>query len=562
MTGRAKWAAAAAVLLVVAVGGLRVSNAAAWSGSTRTPSELAQSSRQHMVLTSSGPAQGLVVPTPGSCAPTDSQNPLSQYLGNVVNHIPVIGNVTQVVGLVGTVLGTMVSWVSDPNQGAQAVGSWALWNVTGYNPEQPACYSTTSPYGFFSSVFLGNVQLGADSVFSDAYNALAAASIVLVLFAGALRLVRGMSDREVRGEHLILDTVVRVVASVGAIYVSFAVLAWLLPVITTFGVWLFGQLLSVAGAPAVRDPLGVLLFTSAAPILHLGLMGLIALPFAIWFLMRMVGLLIIRFLVLCFGVMFLPLLIAVAVYDPRSKVVRWWAEALASAAIIPVITAALLGATLGLALRFGEGSPSDGMFSMALVAEVVVALGGMWLCGRVLRALLFHDIAGGGHPFDPLRNFVSRAVGMAVLLPAAAGGLLAGPLGGAAGAASGGGGGGLAALLGQRARATQPASGGAGNAASGIPGSPAEVLGMFSGSAAGAEVAEAATPDLPAETMPAGRWAALSADPQLGGAMERLKTAVLAHVTRTGHMGVAPEEREHFVRAAWTARAPAAQEAA
>lgn len=561
MKGGAKWAAVATVLLVVALSGLHVSDAAAFDV-TRTATSPAVSPRAPVVLTSSSPAQGLVVPTPGSCAPSDSQNPLSQYLGNVVNHIPVIGNVTQVVGLVGTVLGTMVSWVSDPNQGAQAVGSWALWNITGYNPEQPACYRTTSPYGFFSSVFLGNVQLGAESVFSDAYNALADASIVLVLFAGALRLVRGMSDREVRGEHLILDTVVRVVVGVGAIYVSFAVLAWLLPLASAFGVWLFGQLLSVAGAPAVRDPLGVLLFTSAAPILRLGLMGLIVLPFAIWFLLRMVGLLIIRFLVICFGVMFLPLLIAVAVYDPRSKVVRWWAEALASAAIIPVVTSALLGGTLGLALRFGEGSPSDGMFSTALVAEVVVALGGMWLCGRVVRALLFHDIAGGGHPFDPIRNFVGRAVGMAVLLPAAAGGLLAGPLGGAAGAASGGGAGGLAAVLGQRARAKQSPGGAGGSTGGGVPGSPAEVLGLFSGSAAGAEVAEAATPDLPAETMPAGRWAALAADPQLGGAMDRLKTAVLAHVTRTGQMGVAPEEREHFVRAAWTARAPAAQEAA
>lgn len=150
MRGGAKWAAVATVLLVVALGGLHVSHPAE-SGATRTDASSAQWSRAPAVLTSSGPAQGLVGPTPGSCAPTDSQNPLSHYLGNVVNHIPVIGNVTQVVGLVGTVLGTMVSWVSDPNPGAQAIGSWALWNTTGYNPEQPACYSTTSPYGFCSS---------------------------------------------------------------------------------------------------------------------------------------------------------------------------------------------------------------------------------------------------------------------------------------------------------------------------------------------------------------------------------------------------------------------------
>ena len=255
------------------------------------------------------------------------------------------------------------------------MGDWALWNVFGYNPQDPSCYSPTSPYGFFSSVFLGDVQLSADSIFSDAYNALAWASIVLVLLAGALRLVRGMSDPEVRGEHLILDTTLRVVVGIGAIYIAFPVLSWLLPLMTAIGLWIFDALLGVAGAPIVRDPLGVLLYTSAVPILRLGLVALLILPFAIWFLMRVVGLLIIRFLIVCFGVMFLPLLIALAVFDPRSRAVRWWLEALGSAAIIPVVTACLFGGTLGLALRFGEGSPSDGIFSMAVVAEVVVALG-------------------------------------------------------------------------------------------------------------------------------------------------------------------------------------------
>lgn len=514
---------------------------------------------------SGGPAQGLVVPTPGNCAPQapDAQsNPLTAILGNIAGSVPVISDLTKVATLVGTVLGTVVSWVADPNQGAQAVGGWALWNITGYNPAQPACYSPTSPYGFFASVFLGDVQLNADSIYSDAYGVLASASLVLVLLAGGLRLVRGMANPEVRGEHLILDTVVRVVVGAAAIYVAFPVLAWLLPLITALSVRLFATLLSVAGVPQVRDPLGVLLFTGMGPILRLGVMGLIVLPFAIWFLFKVVGLLIIRFLVVCFGVMFLPLLIAVAVYDPRSKAVRWWLEALGSAAIIPLVTAALLGATLGLALRFGEGSPSDGAFSMALIAELVVALGGMWLCGRVLRALLFHDIVGGPHPFEPLRRFVSRAVGMGAVVGAEAAGLLGGPMGAAA-AYAGGGVGGLAVLgAGQRMRGKRSSQGGgSGEGSDGggaLPGSAGEVLGMFRDSAAGAEVAEAATPDLPPETAPSGRWAALASDPQLSAPMERLKTAVLAHATRTGKMGVAPAEREYFVRAAWTARAPAA----
>ena len=563
-----KRAIAVLVVLVVLV---TPPHAAAAAGSARPAGAVmasgAESRGRVELLTSGGPAQPPIVPTPGSCAPQQSgQNPLSQFLQNIVDGIPVIGGITQVVGLVGSVLGTMVEWVSNPNQGARAVGDWALWNLFGYNPQDPSCYSATSPYGFFSSVFLGDVQLSSDSIYSDSYNALAVASIVLVLLAGMLRLVRGMSDPEVRGEHLILDTVVRVVVGVGAIYVAFPLLAWLLPLVSAVGMWIFGALLGVAGAPVVRDPLGVLLYTSAAPILRLGLVALIILPFAIWFLMRVVGLLIIRFLVVCFGVMFLPLLIAIAVYDPRSKAVRWWLEALGSAAIIPIVTACLFGATLGLAVRFGEGSPSDGLFSMALVAEVVVALGGMWLSGRVLKALLFHDIAGGSHPMDPLRNFVGRAVGMAMVLPAAAAGLLTGPMG-AAVAYSTGGVGGLGVMaaaqrLRGRGAAQGAASAGGASGGGGIPGGPAEVLTAFRGSAAGAQMAEAATPDLSPELGPSGRWAALSADARLQGPMDRLRTAVLAHVTRTGQMGVAPEEADRFVKTAWAQRMGTGQEAA
>jgi hypothetical protein len=65
-------------------------------------------------LSSAGPAQGLVVPTPGACAPGEAQGQqsgLSQFFDGVVGGIPVIGSVSKVVGLVGTVMGTPRSWL-------------------------------------------------------------------------------------------------------------------------------------------------------------------------------------------------------------------------------------------------------------------------------------------------------------------------------------------------------------------------------------------------------------------------------------------------------------------
>jgi hypothetical protein len=121
---------------------------------------------------------------------------------------------------------------------------------------------------------------------------------------------------------------------------------------------MFGALFGIMGAPVVRDPLGVPLYTSAAPLLRLELIGLLILPVAIWFMARVIGLLIMRFPLVVFGMMLLPLLIAVVVYDPKHKAVPWWTEALGRAAIIPIVTACIFGGTLGPAVRFGMGDPS------------------------------------------------------------------------------------------------------------------------------------------------------------------------------------------------------------
>jgi len=543
------------------VGGTRTSNAAPSASDGLAALPALGTSDGRLALLSTSP---LIVPTPGSCAPsTASGGPLGaigQFIGTVTNGIPIIGNVSKVVGLVGSVLGLMVEWVGNPGQMVQDIGGWLLWNLLGYNINEPSCYSPTSPYGFFRSVALGDVNLSASYIYSDAYNALAVASLVLVLLAGMLRVVRGVGDPETRSEALIVDVVIRVMVGIAAIYVGFPVLAWLLPAISSVGAAIFGALLGIMGAPVVRDPLGVLLYTSANPLLRLGLIGLLILPIAIWFMARVIGLLIMRFLIVVLGVMFLPLLIAVAVYDPKHKAVRWWAEALGSAAIIPIVTACLFGGTLGLAVRFGMGDPSDGLFSFGAVAEVVVAIGGLWLSGKVLRALLFHEISDSPHP---VRHFAERAMGMAMLLPAAASGLLTGPAGAAIAYSTGGVGGVAVMGASQRLRQSGVLSGLArsvsGGAAGGGAGSPAEVLQSFRSSSAGARVAEAATPDLPRDRGPGERWTALAADQQLQDPMQRLNTSVLAHTARTGETGVPQGEAEHFIQAA-TARRAAMQQ--
>src|ERR1017187_2752238 len=210
--------ATAALLLLMLLSPLQAL-AAGRAGSQGTPTASSgsvapvgqETSREGLSLLAASP---LIVPTPGSCAPsTGSGGPLGaigQFIGKVTAGIPIIGDINKVVGLVGSVLGLMVEWGGNPSQMVHDVGGWLLWNLLGYNIDQPYCYSPTSPYGFFRSVALGDVILSASSIYSDAYNALAVGSLVLVLLAGMLRVVRGMSDPETRSEALIVDVVIRV----------------------------------------------------------------------------------------------------------------------------------------------------------------------------------------------------------------------------------------------------------------------------------------------------------------------------------------------------------------
>jgi hypothetical protein len=465
---------------------------------------------------------------------------LLSVIGGVVNHIPIIGSATKVAELVGTMLGTVVSWIASPGQMAHDLGGWVTFNLFGYNLDAPWCYQPTSAYGFARSVLLGDVNLGASPVYHDAYTALAGAGMVLIFLAGMSRIVKRFSAADHHVGAIVVDVIPRVLLGIAAIQVAFAVLGTLLPLASQFGAALLGQLAAIAtGAEgsALQDPLGLALFGGIDAALGMGLLAVVLIPVLLFFLIRILALLVARFLIVSLGIAFTPLIIAIAVFDTNATVVRWWMTMMIGALITPIVCAGMLGVTLGLSVRFSYGDQSLSSFTVGPLVGSIVAIGGLWLTGKAIRALLFNS-TGGKH--EGVMAFMRHSIETVASIPFAA----ATAVRGAGVARSLIAGRGTSLALATSGPAAPAAAAGVGGGLTG-----ASAFASFRSSDAGAKTVQAATPDLPAGTPPSARWAHLLGQAHLMPAVEQLKGASFASAARTGDPTPTPSDRRAFVAA-------------
>jgi hypothetical protein len=499
----------------------------------------------------------ITLPVPDSSCPTpDSSGNILDALGGVIGHLPVIGDVTKVAQMIGGMAKCILGWISDPGSMAHDVGGWLTFNLFGYNVDAPNCYQPGSYYGFARSVLLGDVRLDGSSIYQDAYSAMATAGMVIVLLAGMARVLRGASEREHHLGRTVVDVVPRVVLGFGGIALGFGVLDWILPLCSDIGAALLGQLAGIAtgGMPdALQDPLGLALVGGVKAVLGAGLLATVLVPVMLLFLIRLLTLLIARFLIVSLAVAFTPLVIAIAVYDHRAAVVRWWLQMMAGAAITPIVCAGMLGITLGLSVRFVMGSGGGLPASPVNLTGSLVAIGGVWLTGKVIRALLFSS-TGGQH--EGTIAFLRHSVETAVAIPMAAGRLASmggqvAKLGALAAGTVAGGPAGAAAVMAGGAMVAKSAT-----TASAAISSPSTAFASFRTSSAGMALAQAATPHLPPGTPPSSRWAHLLGTPQLASATERLRTAVFTEATRTGTAAAPDRDRTHFIAAATALHSP------
>jgi hypothetical protein len=477
---------------------------------------------------------------------------------NPLDHIPVIGDAAHLASNVGGILGTVEGWIQNPTTMVHDVVGWVTWHTIGWNPDAPNCYQPTSAYGFAKSVVAGEVQLDASSLYAAAYSELSVLAIVVVFAAAIARIIRAAYEPGTHWATALAGTVLRAVAGIAFIQLGFAVLNWILPACAQMGHAMFVTFLSLS-VPGVHgfDPLAAILFAALHAASGLDLIGVLLVPVLLFQLAKVIVLMVLRFVVISFGIAATPLFIAIAVFDHRAAVVRWWWGMMLGAAIVPIVSAALIGLTLGLA--FGTASDEQSVSSLVVAPLVsdLLLIGGCWLTGRALRACLF-GLTGQQSGMALLRH----AVETALFLPAAVGSLVTvGAL-----AASGAGVRALLPGLGMgrygsglvqsALRTDNPISRAAGLR---YFETPTAAFNAFRSSPEGDRFIADVTRDVLPKQMPAAdRWSAVERLPGMDRAMRQVRTSVHAESARSGRLAVGADAWATFEEAVargW-ARAP------
>jgi len=503
----------------------------------------------------SGQASTLEVPVASKTCPSPDGSGGSGITG-VLEHVPVLGAGVALADNVGSMASTVMSWIHDPGQMIHDVVAWFTWHLIGWNPDAPDCYEPTSEYGFWRSVVLGDVQLGASGVYHDAYDSMAMGGMLLVLFAGMMRGVRMSGDRQADWRTQLTDVVPRTLLGMGAVQVGFSALALVLPLFSSAGAELFKTFAGLAGKRLDgSDPLALLLFSSLVHAPGFNLVALLLIPVLIILLVRVLFLLVGRFLIISFGIACAPLVIAAAVFDHRARLVQWYVGTVGGAAITPVVSGAMLGMTVGLSLRFSQGDQSISSLTYGPLVGIIVEVGGLWLTRKAIRALIFAGEGGHGSVLGFLRNALEMLVVLpmiasAIAGPAAVAAVVPGRAGrvlaslGSYGLAKGG----LVGAVQSSAVAEAPSAVYAQKSASAFE--------TFAGSQEGADLATRATESLvPPETPPEARWAYLARSEDMAQSMDALRASVFASQTRTGTATAAPQDAAAFLRAADRLRA-------
>ena len=504
------------------------------------------------------PGGQVVIPVPsGTCPAFGSNGPDL----NPFDYVPVIGDVSHLVGALAGMVGTVLHWIADTGQAAHDIVGWFTWSTVGWNPDAPNCYAPTSAYGFARSVIAGDVQLDASSLYHDAYASLALVSLVIVCAAAIARTVRLSHDHNTHWGTNVGGTVLRAVAGIAGIQLGFVLLTWLIPLFSALAAEVFVTFESLA-VPNLSgfDPLGTVLFTGLAHLQGLGLVALILAPVLLFQLIKLVLLMVMRFIVISFGIAGAPLFIALAVFDHQSQVVQWWARMMLGALVAPVVGLGMLGLTIGLALRTALGDQSITSTFFGPLVSVILIIGGLWLTGKAMRGLLF----GLRGERSSLLATIRHAAEAVLFVPAAIASVVGGGALLAGGAASGGGARLLQGLGGGRfGSGVVGAAMQSDNAMSRAAGlrffqSPQEAFTAFRSSPQGSRfIGEVTGGLMPSGTPPASRWAAVEALPGMESATRRLRLDVHSQSTRTGRLEVTPAAWASFEQAlggAWPQR--------
>lgn len=277
-------------------------------------------------------------------------------------------------GTLGKIVGGLGHWVANP---IGSFGHWFLLTFLG-NPSNPQ-----TPFGFLFQMITGQlnpVQFGA---VGHLYAIMAPIAITAISAASAARYFKLMKDDQVAPSMALYDVAPRWLILVGLLAppanIAYHVFGWVSAGVSQFA-WaltlgLFhatsaghvgGTLASAFGTDIMSGVIAAILGGEAL-VSVVFLFGLALAALVIYLLVLMV----MRSVMLVFGLVFMPIALPIAAYDTHNAFFRWWLGTVMGALIAQIVGGA--GFTITIVLALNTPSPAGIGLSTPAAAVLKVA---------------------------------------------------------------------------------------------------------------------------------------------------------------------------------------------
>ena len=352
-------------------------------------------------------------------------------------------------GHLGTIIGGLFHLVTNP---LAVVWSWFFNTFIG-NPTNPH-----SPLGWLFLTLTGQLNPTSMSVVPHIYAVMAPLALGVLSIATAARYLKLMKDDQVAPGMALFDVLPRylILALLLApgTNIAYHIFGYIVAASTQLGGAITVSLLSVftlghfAGTMAAAfesDILsGVISFVSGGALPFVSLVVLFGVAM-LCLVLYLVVLMVMRSVILIFGLAFMPLALPIAAYDTNNAFFRWWLGTVIGAMVAQVIGGAGFAITLSVAISTPGSGP------LKIISALLLMDAGLMFTTKAVKAAEGGAVGGAGMGIGGLvevlalspraaRNLVGNA-------PLSSGSFTRRPVGGAAGSdggswGQGGGGGG------------------------------------------------------------------------------------------------------------------------
>lgn len=237
-------------------------------------------------------------------------------------------------------------------------------------------------------------------IYEDVFRAVQAPALFVTAVAGSGRVLRATLDHRLPANHVVLDTLPRLLValaligvpgthtSLGYVVIAFATDASMALAHVLFSLLMQSSLLQGPGVVAGwLDQVIVTLLGNAGGSV---LVALALIPLIVLVLYALV-LMVMRTVMLGFCIATAPLCIATAVFDVHNRFAVWWLDLFIGALTTPIVLGVAIALSITVAFNLAPVQPPIG----ALLG-VVVMCGGLWMAAKMVHSLTWRHFSHGG----------------------------------------------------------------------------------------------------------------------------------------------------------------------